>query len=89
MTVITISGLFWGYLCLDRGFLFVTEILLRTHLKDIHLRADFDNEGNSYGIKAFQEIFSNVFDVTNVCCSSCCCLQPLSICHAWDMSLSL
>ena len=55
MTVATIIGLYIGGIyCLDRGFLFVINTILDTLTKDIHLRADFDDDGNSYGIKAFQ-----------------------------------
>lgn len=35
-------------------FLFGINIIIDTVTKDIHLRADFDNNDNSYGIKLFQ-----------------------------------
>ena len=55
MTVITIIGLYFGGIYAWIGAsLFVINTIIDTLTKDIHLRADFDNEGNSYGIKAFQ-----------------------------------
>ena len=55
MTVITIIGLYFGGIYAWIGaYLFVINTIIDTLTKDIHLRADFDNEGNSYGIKAFQ-----------------------------------
>ena len=55
MTVITISGLYFGGIYAWIGvFLFGLNTIVDTLTKDIHLRADFDSEGNSYGIKAFQ-----------------------------------
>ena len=37
-------------------FLFGLNIILDTVTKNIHLRADFDENGDSYGIKTFQYI---------------------------------
>ena len=55
MTVITIMGLYFGGIYAWIGvFLFGLNTIIDTLTKDIHLRADFDNEGNSYGIKVFQ-----------------------------------
>ena len=55
MTVATIIGLYFGGIYAWIGvFLFGFNTILDTLTKDIHLRADFDNDGNSYGIKTFQ-----------------------------------
>ena len=55
MTVATIVGLYFGGIYAWIGvFLFGFNTILDTLTKDIHLRADFDNDGNSYGIKIFQ-----------------------------------
>jgi len=55
MTVATIVGLYFGGIYTWIGvFLFGFNTIFDTLTKDIHLRADFDNDGNSYGIKTFQ-----------------------------------
>ena len=55
MTVATIIGLYIGGIYSWIGvFLFGLNTILDTLTKDIHLRADFDDDGNSYGIKTFQ-----------------------------------
>ena len=55
MTVLTIIGLFLGDIYAWTGvFLFGLNIILDTLTKNIHLRADFDDSGKSYGIKIFQ-----------------------------------
>ena len=55
MTVTTIIGLLIGGIYAWIGvFLFGINTILDTLTKDIHLRADFDEDGNSYGIKIFQ-----------------------------------
>ena len=55
MSLITIYGIFLGNIFAWVGvFLFGINIIIDTVTKDIHLRADFDNNGNSYGIKLFQ-----------------------------------
>ena len=55
MSLITIYGIFLGNMFAWVGvFLFGINIIIDTVTKDIHLRADFDNNGNSYGIKLFQ-----------------------------------
>ena len=55
MTVATIIGLYIGGIYSWIGvFLFGVNTILDTLTKDIHLRADFDDDGNSYGIKSFQ-----------------------------------
>ena len=57
MTVLTIYGLFLGGIYAWTGvFLFGLNIILDTATKNIHLRADFDENGNSFGIKTFQYI---------------------------------
>ena len=57
MTVFTIYGLFLGGIYAWTGvFLFGLNIILDTATKNIHLRADFDENGNSFGIKTFQYI---------------------------------
>ena len=57
MTVLTIYGLFLGGIFAWTGvFLFGLNIILDTVTKNIHLRADFDENGDSYGIKTFQYI---------------------------------
>ena len=55
MSLITIYGIFLGNMFAWVGvFLFGINIIIDTVTKDIHLRADFDKNGNSYGIKLFQ-----------------------------------
>ena len=55
MSLITIYGIFLGNIFAWVGvFLFGINIIIDTVTKDIHLRADFDNNGNSYGIKLLQ-----------------------------------
>lgn len=55
MSLITIYGIFLGNIFASVGvFLFGINIIIDTVTKDIHLRADFDNNDNSYGIKLFQ-----------------------------------
>ena len=55
MSLITIYGIFLGNIFAWVGvFLFGINIIIDTVTKDIHLRADFDNNDNSYGIKLFQ-----------------------------------
>lgn len=55
MSLVTIYGIFLGNMFAWVGvFLFGINIIIDTVTKDIHLRADFDNNGNSYGIKLFQ-----------------------------------
>ena len=55
MSLITIYGIFLGNMFAWVGvFLFGINIIIDTVTKDIHLRADFDNNDNSYGIKLFQ-----------------------------------
>ena len=57
MTVLTIYGLFLGGIFAWTGvFLFGLNIILDTVTKNIHLRADFDENGDSYGIKTFQYV---------------------------------
>ena len=55
MSLITIYGIFLGNIFAWVGvFLFGINIIIDTVTKDIHLRADFDKNGYSYGIKLFQ-----------------------------------
>ena len=55
MTLLTISGIFFGGAYSWVGvFLFGINIVLDTLTRNIHLRANFDDSGNSYGIKSFQ-----------------------------------
>ena len=55
MTVATILGIFVGNNFVWLGvILFGFNTIIDTLTKDIHLRADFDESGNSYGIKKFQ-----------------------------------
>lgn len=55
MTVATILGIFIGNNFVWLGvILFGFNTIIDTLTKDIHLRADFDESGNSYGIKKFQ-----------------------------------
>ena len=55
MTIATILGLFIGNLFVWVGvILFGVNTIVDTLTKDIHLRADFDNNGNSFGIKKLQ-----------------------------------
>ena len=55
MSLITIYGIFLGNIFAWVGvFLFGINIIIDTLTKDIHFRADFDKNGNSYGIKLFQ-----------------------------------
>ena len=55
MTCATILGLIYGGIYVWVGvFLFVASALIDTATKNIHLKADFDEHGNSYGIKIFQ-----------------------------------
>jgi len=55
MSIITIMGLISGGINVWAGVaLFGISAIVDTATKNIHLRADFDEEGNSYGIKIFQ-----------------------------------
>ena len=55
MSIITILGLISGGINVWAGVaLFGISAIVDTATKNIHLRADFDEEGNSYGIKIFQ-----------------------------------
>ena len=55
MSIITIVGLISGGINVWAGVaLFGISAIVDTATKNIHLRADFDSEGNSYGIKVFQ-----------------------------------
>ena len=55
MTLLTIYGIFIGGAYSWLGVIFFgINILLDTLTKNIHLRADFDKSGNSYGVKSFQ-----------------------------------
>ena len=55
MTLLTIYGIFIGGAYSWLGVIFFgINILLDTLTKNIHLRADFDKIGNSYGVKSFQ-----------------------------------
>lgn len=55
MTFISIFGIFLGGIYSWIGvFLFGFNAILDTITKNIHLRADFDKNGNSYGVKFFQ-----------------------------------
>ena len=55
MSIITILGLLSGGINVWAGVaLFGISAIVDTATKNIHLRADFDEEGNSYGIKIFQ-----------------------------------
>ncbi len=55
MTIATIAGLLIGGIYTWAGvILFGLNTIIDTLTKNIHLRADFDSEGNSYGIKLFQ-----------------------------------
>ena len=55
MTLLTIYGIFIGGAYSWLGVIFFgINILLDTLTKKIHLRADFDKIGNSYGVKSFQ-----------------------------------
>lgn len=55
MSIGTIYGLIIGGLYIWTGvFLFGLCIILDTITKNIHLKADFDKNGNSYGIKSLQ-----------------------------------
>ena len=55
MSIITILGLISGGVNVWAGVaLFGISAIVDTATKNIHLRADFDEEGNSYGIKIFQ-----------------------------------
>ena len=55
MSVITILGLITGGIYVWAGVaLFVLSAIIDTATKNIHLRADFDEDGNSYGIKILQ-----------------------------------
>ena len=55
MTVATILGIFIGNNFVWLGvILFGFNTIIDTLTKDIHLKADFDESGNSYGIKKFQ-----------------------------------
>ena len=52
MTIATILGLFIGNSFAWLGvILFGLNTIVDTLTKNIHLRADFDDNGNSYGIK--------------------------------------
>jgi len=55
MSVITILGLITGGIYVWAGVaFFVLSAIIDTATKNIHLRADFDEDGNSYGIKILQ-----------------------------------
>ena len=55
MTIATIFGIFLGNNFVWLGvILFGFNTIIDTLTKDIHLRADFDEDGNSFGIKKFQ-----------------------------------
>ena len=55
MTIATILGLFIGnYFAWLGVILFGLNTIVDTLTKNIHLRADFDDNGNSYGIKRLQ-----------------------------------
>lgn len=55
MTALTITGILVGGIYSWVGVaLFGINTLIDTLTKDIHHRADFDDDGNSYGVKAFQ-----------------------------------
>ena len=55
MTIATILGLFIGnYFAWLGVILFGLNTIVDTLTKNIHLRADFDDNGNSYGIKKLQ-----------------------------------
>ena len=55
MSIITILGLVSGGINVWAGVaLFGLSAIIDTATKNIHLRADFDENGNSYGIKIFQ-----------------------------------
>jgi len=55
MTTATITGLYLGGFYVWLGvMLFGVNTILDTLTKDIHLRADFDDSGNSFGVKGFQ-----------------------------------
>ena len=57
MTVLTIYGLFLGGIYAWTGvFLFGLNIILDTATKNIHLRADFDENGNSLELKLFNTL---------------------------------
>ena len=55
MSIITILGLVSGGINVWAGVaLFGLSAIIDTATKNIHLRADFDENGNSYGIKFLQ-----------------------------------
>ena len=55
MTIATILGIFIGNNFVWLGvILFGFNTIIDTLTKDIHLRADFDKDGNSYGVKKLQ-----------------------------------
>jgi len=55
MSIVTILGLVSGGINVWAGVaLFGLSAIIDTATKNIHLRADFDENGNSYGIKIFQ-----------------------------------
>jgi len=55
MALITIYGIFIGDIFCWLGVIFFgINTIIDTLTKDIHLKADFDKNGNSYGIKLFQ-----------------------------------
>ena len=55
MTIATIIGIFLGNIYVWVGvILFGLNTIIDTLTKNIHLRADFDNNGNSFGIKNLQ-----------------------------------
>ena len=57
MTIATILGLFIGnYFAWLGVILFGLNTIVDTLTKNIHLRADFDDNGNSYGIKRLQYV---------------------------------
>ena len=54
-SLVTILGIFFGGIYAWIGvFLFGIYTIIDTVTKDIHLRAEKDESGNSYGIKLFQ-----------------------------------
>ncbi|MDG2061561.1 MAG: fatty acid desaturase [SAR86 cluster bacterium] len=55
MSLVTIYSIFLGSVFSWLGvLLFGINTIIDTLTKDIHLKADFDRDGNSYGIKIFQ-----------------------------------
>ena len=57
MTIATITGLYLGGFYVWLGvLLFGVNTILDTLTKDIHLRADFDDSGNSLELRAFNTL---------------------------------